>query len=156
MIAFAGFLLLADFLGVFQTLGELDFVVRVMVFAYLLFWLYMTFMPARAEILFGLAAIVSGYLIFAHGISLTLLVLFFIFFIMLGSQIQMILMFGLLPLFGYQYAGDRFVKADAVHGNASSAEALTNQYYNPGLAMGGVQEAEAGQQYGAMARRRMM
>ncbi len=129
--------------GVLETLGELDFVIRVMVFSYLLFWMYMTFMPAKAELLFGISGIAVGYLVFAHGVSLTLLVLFFLFFVVLGSQIQMILMFGVLPLLGYQYAGDRFVKADAVHGSASSAEALTNQYYNPGMAMGQVEEEQA-------------
>jgi hypothetical protein len=116
--------------GVLETLGEMDFVIRIMVFSYLLFWLYMTFMPAKAEILFGISAIAAGYLVFAHGISITILALFFLFFVVLGSQIQMILMFGVLPLLGYQYAGDRFVKTDAGHGEAPSAEALTDQYYN--------------------------
>ncbi|MFH1056332.1 MAG: hypothetical protein V1717_00850 [Candidatus Micrarchaeota archaeon] len=140
MLAFVPFVFFI--FEIFETLSELDFVIRVMVFSYMLFWLYTTFMPAQAEILFGISGIVAGYLVFAHGISLTILVLFFIFFILLGSQIQMILMFGLLPLLGYQYAGDRFVKSDAVHGSPSSAEALTNQYYSPGLAMGAAEAEE--------------
>ena len=130
-------LLFGGVFEILETLGELDFVIRVMVFSYILFWLYTTFMPARAEVLFGLTAIAAGYLIFAHGVTITVLVLFFILFVVSGMMLQQILMFGLLPLMGYQYAGDRFIKADDVHGNPGNAQALVNQYYSPGLSMMG-------------------
>ncbi len=115
---------------IFETLSELDFVIRVMLFSYLLFWLYTTFIPSRAEVLFGLTGIAAGYLVFAHGISVTVLVLFFIFFVMLGSQLQMLLQFGIMPLLGYQYHGDRFVHTDEINAqqNQQNAQALAHQY----------------------------
>ncbi len=99
---------ITDLFGIFDTLQEMDFVIRIMLFSYLLFWLYTTFIPARADLLFGLSAIAAGYLVFAHGVTITILVLFFILFVVLGSQLQMLLQFGIMPLLGYQYHGDRF------------------------------------------------
>ncbi|HIH20366.1 TPA: hypothetical protein HA244_03805 [Candidatus Micrarchaeota archaeon] len=139
---FAHGIFLFSFLDIFETLAELDFVVRVLVFSYILFWLYMTFMTARADILFGVTAILAGYLVFAHGVTITILALFFLFFVVLGSQLQMIIQFGVLPLMGYQYGGDRFVKVEA-GGGAENAEALANGYYQG-------QEEEAGQSQAAL------
>jgi len=97
------------FIGeIFSTLSELDFVVRVLVFSYMLFWLYMTFRDA--QLLFGIATIVVGYLIFVHGISVTLVVALWLIFFLLGSQLQMLMLFGVLPLLGYQQMGGRYVK----------------------------------------------
>ena len=97
------------FIGeIFSTLSELDFVVRVLVFSYMLFWLYMTFRDA--QLLFGIATIVVGYLIFVHGISVTLVVALWLIFFLLGSQLQMLCWFALFPLLGYQQAGGRLHK----------------------------------------------
>ncbi|MEM4255041.1 MAG: hypothetical protein QXR53_01795 [Candidatus Norongarragalinales archaeon] len=143
---FPNFVLFGGFFEIFETLGELDFVIRVMVFSYILFWLYTTFMPARADLLFGIGGIIAGYLIFAHGVSITLIVAFFVLFIVGGMMIQQVLMFGLLPLLGYQYVGDRFMKANELHGSPSNAEALAKQYYSPGMAMLGSRMVEQEQQ----------
>ncbi|MDP2717938.1 MAG: hypothetical protein Q8P02_04295, partial [Candidatus Micrarchaeota archaeon] len=63
-------------LELFETLGEIGFVVQLLVFTYLLFWLYMTFRDL--PMLFGLTSAVAGFLIFIHGISVTLLVASFV------------------------------------------------------------------------------
>jgi len=124
---------------VFETLSELDFVVRVMVFCYILFWLYQTFIPARADLIFGLLSIVSGYLVFMHGVSITILVLLFMVFIVLGSQFQMLIQFGILPLFGYYFHGDRFrhVSEDQQQPQPQqgehNAQDLANSYYSQGM-----------------------
>ena len=107
---------------VFSTLGELDFVVRVMVFAYMLFWLYMTFRDS--QMLFGLATIVVGYLIFVHGISVTVVVLLWLVFFLLGSQLQMLMLFGVLPLLGYQQSGGRYVKESELMGGGAAGEEI--------------------------------
>ncbi|VVB67047.1 Uncharacterised protein [Candidatus Norongarragalina meridionalis] len=104
---------------VFSTLGELDFVVRVMVFSYMLFWLYMTFKDA--QLLFGIATIVVGYLIFVHGVSVTIVVVLWLIFFLLGSQLQMLMLFGVLPLLGYQQAGGKYVKESELMGGGGGA-----------------------------------
>lgn len=91
-----------------ETLNELDFVMRVIVFSYLLFWLYITFRDV--QVLFGLASLITGYFIFAHGLSITLLTIFFMAFVVMGSHLQMFIQFGLMPSLGFQHAGDRFSK----------------------------------------------
>ncbi|HLD62332.1 MAG TPA: hypothetical protein VI875_00530 [Candidatus Norongarragalinales archaeon] len=121
---------------VFETLSELDFVVRVMVFSYLLFWLYTTFTPARAELLFGMSSIVAGYLVFAHGVTITILIMLFILFVILGAQLQMLIQFGFLPLMGYhghiednRYVSDREIKAREAQGQQQqNAQVLAQQY----------------------------
>jgi len=121
---------------VFETLSELDFVVRVMVFSYLLFWLYTTFTPARAELLFGMSSIVAGYLVFAHGVTITILIMLFILFVILGAQLQMLIQFGFLPLMGYhghiennRYVSDREIKARESQGQQQqNAQVLAQQY----------------------------
>ncbi|HLD75518.1 MAG TPA: hypothetical protein VI874_00740, partial [Candidatus Norongarragalinales archaeon] len=52
-------------------------------------------------------ATLVGYLIFIHGVSMTILVSFFVFIVMFGMQIQQVLWFGLFPLLGYHIMGDR-------------------------------------------------
>jgi len=94
--------------GIVQTLNELDFVMRVIVFSYLLFWLYITFRDV--QVLFGLSSILVGYLVFAHGVSITLLAAFFLVFVVMGTHLQMFIQFGLMPVLGFQHAGDRFAK----------------------------------------------
>lgn len=101
-------LFVGDFFGVFETLNELHFVVQVMVFSYLLFWCYLTFRDA--QVLFGLAAIVFAYVIFVHGLSITVLTLLFLVFVVMGTHIQMILDFGLFPLLGMHRMGGKLMR----------------------------------------------
>lgn len=93
----------------FETLGELGFVVQLLVFTYCLFWLYLTFRDL--PLLFGTASVAVGFLIFIHGVSVTVLVAAFVFLVLFGMQIQQVLWFGLFPLLGYHVMGDRLGKA---------------------------------------------
>jgi hypothetical protein len=92
--------------GLFGTLNELDFVVRVLMFSYILFWCYMTFRDA--QLLSALASIIVGYMIFLHGVSVVLLLGFFMIFILFGNHLQMLFLFGIMPLLGYHNYGDRY------------------------------------------------
>lgn len=94
----------------FETLGELGFVVQLLVFTYSLFWLYLTFRDL--PLLFGVSATGVGFLIFIHGVSVTILVAAFVFLVMFGMQIQQMLWFGLFPFLGYHVAGDHLMHAD--------------------------------------------
>lgn len=87
-----------------QTGTDIAFVVQVIVFSYLMFWLYMSFKDS--SLVFGLSVIISGYLIFVHGISMTFLMLIFFAFVIFGSQLQMLLMFGVFPLLGREQTGE--------------------------------------------------
>lgn len=98
-------LFLPEFL---ETVTEIYFVVQVMVFSYLLMFFYLTFRDT--QLLFGLSALIAGYFIFIHGLSTSILVIVLVFFILFGMQLQQVLMFGLVPLLGYQHYGDRYVK----------------------------------------------
>jgi len=78
-----------------------------MVFSYLLFWLYLTFRDA--QLLFGLATIGMAYVIFIHSVSVTILAILFLVFVVMGSHLQMVIQFGLMPVLGYQHGGEKFV-----------------------------------------------
>ena len=88
----------ADIFGIFSFLNDVRFVVEIIVFAYLVFWLYMTFRDI--PLLFALSLVAAGYLIFAQTISITLLVVIFFAFVLMGSQLQMLIWFGLAPIVG--------------------------------------------------------
>ena len=90
-------------------MNELYFVLQVITFSYLLFWIYLTF--REAQLLMGLATIAAAYVIFVHGLSVTLLAAFFLIFVVMGTHLQMFIQFGVMPLLGYQHAGDKFAKA---------------------------------------------
>ena len=90
-------------LFIFETLNDMAFVVKVIVFSYMLFWLYMTF--REAQLLFGVTAIIASYFILFHAISTTMLLILFFIFVVFGMQLQMVLQFGLLPLLGYHFHG---------------------------------------------------
>lgn len=92
-------------LELFETLNELGFIVQLLVFTYSLFWLYLTFRDL--PLLFGTSAVAVGFLIFIHGVSVTVLVAAFVFLVLFGMQIQQVLWFGLFPLLGYHVMGDR-------------------------------------------------
>ena len=77
-----------------DTVGDISFVIKVMGFAYVLFWLYITFQ--ESQILFGLSSIGLGYLLLFHSpwfVSLAAAV----FLMMAGGQLQMSIQFGLFP-----------------------------------------------------------
>ncbi|NYZ75404.1 hypothetical protein H0O03_04060 [Candidatus Micrarchaeota archaeon] len=85
-------------LPLLQVTADLWFVVRILVFSYLLFQLYLMFRDS--QIIFGMAVIVSAYFIFVHAVSVTILMLCFFLFVVFGNQLQMLVMFGLEPLLG--------------------------------------------------------
>ncbi len=89
-------------------MNELYFVLQVITFSYVLFWIYLTF--REAQLLLGLATIAAAYVIFVHGLSVTLLAAFFLLFVVMGSHLQMFIQFGVMPLLGYQHGGNKFVK----------------------------------------------
>ncbi len=95
--------------GVFETLNELGFVVRVIIFSYLIYWMYITFRDVQT--IFGLSVIITGYLIFIHSLSITMLTVIFFVFVIFGNMLQMILMFGVLPLLGYSWTMREAVKS---------------------------------------------
>ncbi len=97
-------------LEIFETLGELGFVIQLLVFTYSLFWLYLTFRDL--PLLFGTTSVAVGFLIFIHGVSVTILVSAFVFLVLFGMQIQQMLWFGLFPFLGYHVAGDKLMHAD--------------------------------------------
>ncbi len=82
-------------LDIMDAIVELDFAVKVFVFAYLLFWLYTTF--GDQQILFGLGASVAFFFLFFYGLpTIAVVVLFFAVF-MFGSIFQQLIMFGIIP-----------------------------------------------------------
>jgi len=85
-------------LPLFQVTSDLWFVVRILVFSYLLFHMYLMFRDN--QIIFGMAVIIAGYFIFVHAVSVTILMLCFFLFVVFGNQLQMLVMFGLEPLLG--------------------------------------------------------
>jgi signal transduction histidine kinase len=99
---------LFSILDTLETLGELRFVFQLIVFVYLLYWLFITF--NRVPVLFGVSAIVAGYFMLTHSVSLTILALAFFAFVLLGNQLQMLVWFGLAPIFnifGIDLTGQR-------------------------------------------------
>jgi predicted membrane protein len=89
-------------------MNELYFVLQVITFSYVLFWIYLTF--REAQLLLGLATVAAAYVIFVHGLSVTLLAAFFLLFVVMGTHLQMFVQFGVMPLLGYQHGGNKFVK----------------------------------------------
>jgi hypothetical protein len=85
--------------GLFAFLDNLHFIVQIITWCYLLFWLYMTFrdMP----VMFGLTSLIASYFIFAHSLSTSFLVLVFFAFMLMGTQLQMLLQFGVYPILGF-------------------------------------------------------
>ena len=85
-------------LDIWQFFADMGFVIQIMTFSYLLFWLYLTFrdMP----ILFGISSLIGAYFIWINPISVTFLMILFFGLIFFGNQLQMIILFGIAPLFG--------------------------------------------------------
>ncbi len=108
-LAFNALLFIDAIDGVLGTLNELGFVVRIIVFSYLCYWLYITFRDVQT--IFGIGVIITAYIIFIHSLSITLLTVVFFVFVIFGNMLQMILMFGVLPLFGYQWTMREYIKS---------------------------------------------
>ncbi|MGB9577349.1 MAG: hypothetical protein ACP5O3_01700 [Candidatus Micrarchaeia archaeon] len=90
---------------------DLWFVVKVIVFSYLLFQLYLMFRDT--QLIFGLASLVAAYFIFVHGVSTVVLVAVFFLFVVFGSQLQMLVMFGLEPILGLFGIGSHAAQLEA-------------------------------------------
>lgn len=80
----------------FEFFGELSFVIKLMVFVYMLYWLHMTI--GDSTILFGISGVIAAYFILFMGIPTIVLVIIWVFFFVLGGQLQQAIWFGLGPL----------------------------------------------------------
>jgi len=83
--------------GIFDTIGDISFVIKLMALVYIVFYLYQTL--AESQVLFGLAALGAGYFILFYSsvfIALAIVVLL----MMTGMWLQQALQFGLFPLLG--------------------------------------------------------
>ncbi len=147
-LAFNAILAIDAIDGVLGTLNELGFVVRIIVFSYLCYWLYITFRDVQT--IFGVAVIVTAYLVFIHSLSITLLVIIFFVFVIFGNMLQMILMFGVLPLVGYQFTMRDYVKNPSMAESAElKAAALQKLQMGEELSAEEAQMLQAEQQMGA-------
>lgn len=118
-----------ELLGIFDTFSDLAFVVKIMVFAYILYWLFVVF--REQQVLLGLVAIIAAYFMFFHAISVTILVLLFFVFIIMSGHFQFIIDMGVLPILGmfgfHEGAGGEQVKMQEIEkklmeGHSLSAE----------------------------------
>ena len=86
-------------LGILDTLSDMAFVIKILTFAYLLYWLFIVF--REQQMLLGIATIIAGYFMFFHQISLVLLVLFFFVFIIMSGHFQFLIDMGIMPILGF-------------------------------------------------------
>ncbi|MFQ5405867.1 MAG: hypothetical protein ACE5DI_01780 [Candidatus Micrarchaeia archaeon] len=77
-------------------LEDFDFVIRIVVFSYLLYWLYMTF--NELPVLFGISALVAGFFMLFYSFPTIFLVILFFLIVVMGSMLQQLLLFGVYPL----------------------------------------------------------
>lgn len=88
--------LAAGFLDIMDTLNDLSFVIRIIIFSYFLFWLFVTF--RELPIIFGISVIGIAYLIFVATIPMFIVAAAFLAFLTpFGAQMQQMIQFGLLP-----------------------------------------------------------
>ncbi len=85
-------------LGILGTLADLSFVIKILVFSYVLYWLFIVF--REQQIMLGLVAVIAAYFMFFHAVSLTILVLLFFVFIVMSGHFQFIIDMGVLPILG--------------------------------------------------------
>lgn len=112
---------LFDILGFFSDIG---FVIKIMALAYLIFWLYLTF--RESQFLFGVAAIVASYFMLTSAIPTILLIVAFLVFVVMGNQLQMLLLFGVFPLarfVGIELEPDRVAAMEAQKAEQAMAKA---------------------------------
>ncbi|MFA6048569.1 MAG: hypothetical protein WC792_01305 [Candidatus Micrarchaeia archaeon] len=81
-----------DILGYFQ---EMEFVIKVIVFAYVMFWLYTTF--SEVPVVFGISALIASYFLWAFAWPTIIFVFLFFAIIVFGNMLQQMLFFGLFP-----------------------------------------------------------
>ncbi len=86
-------------LGILQTVSDLGLVIKIMVFAYLLYWLFIVF--REQQMLLGLATIIAAYFMFFHQLSVIVLVLLFFVFIVMSGHFQFIIDMGIVPILGF-------------------------------------------------------
>ncbi len=85
-------------LGLFDAFADLAFVIKIMVFCYILYWLFIVF--REQQIVLGLVAVIAAYFMFVHAVSITILVLLFFVFIVMSGHFQFIIDMGILPIMG--------------------------------------------------------
>ena len=92
----------------FDFFADMTLVAMVLSMSYVLFLLYMSFRDQ--PVIFSVAAFVAFVVLLAQPIPLVLVLIFVFFIIMFGSQLQMLLQFGLFPLtsmFGIHLPGSQ-------------------------------------------------
>jgi hypothetical protein len=87
-------------LQIFEAFHELSFVLKILVFVYLAYFLFLTF---RGGVVFGLATLAAAYLVFFYSISTTLLFITLLVFTVFSNHFQMLIDFGFARIF--QMAG---------------------------------------------------
>lgn len=80
--------------GLFDTAGDIAFVIKLMSLVYITFWLYQTF--AESQILFGLSAIGAGYFMLFHS-TVFVAIAFMVLLMVMGNWLQTGIQFGLAP-----------------------------------------------------------
>ena len=86
----------SGFFDIIDTMNDLSFVIRILVFSYFLFWLFITF--RELPIIFGISVIGVAYLIFIAALPMIILAIaFMVFLTPFGAQMQQMIQFGLLP-----------------------------------------------------------
>ncbi len=76
-------------------LSDADFVVKIIVFAYMMFWLYTTF--SEVPVIFGISALIASYFLWAFAWPTIIFVFLFFAIIVFGNMLQQMLFFGLFP-----------------------------------------------------------
>ena len=88
-----------SYFPVFPLLGileDFDFVIKVFVFAYIEFYLYMQL--RESQLLFGIATLIASYFLLYQPIPTIFLVVLFVIFFTMGAHLQFLIQFGLYPL----------------------------------------------------------
>ncbi len=83
-------------LGILETIEDLGFVFKIIVFAYMIFWLYMNLRDS--PIIFAVGSIIAAFFILIQPLPTIVLVIIFVVFNTLGMHLQFLLQFGLFPL----------------------------------------------------------
>ncbi len=88
--------LASGFFDIIDTMNDLSFVIRILVFSYFLFWLFITF--RELPVIFGISVIGVAYLIFIAALPMIVLAIaFMVFLTPFGAQMQQMIQFGLMP-----------------------------------------------------------
>ncbi len=82
-------------LDLFSYLEEAGFVIKLIVFAYVIFWLYTTF--AEVPVLFGISVLVASFFLILYPLPAVALVVILFVILVFGNMLQQMLFFGLFP-----------------------------------------------------------